>query len=246
MDAMEREDRKSRKYKRYAAYSIIVLCLYIFFLCTNGFIAGVTGDYKLLLFDWLGKTNKWSGTFGSESLVARMDELAALSSRLFVSLFSIVFGGYLFIRKKYRTLYTYFFVVLGAGFLHVFLKNYFGGEPWNNWLNLFDTYGKDFPSGHALMSVVFYFTLARLVYRANPNRKVNHYLMTIAFLLCIAIGIAQIIRGAHSPNDIIAGWTIGFAWISAAWLLDHYIRKQIYTRRQSRKVDLSESNSTAN
>ncbi len=241
MDAVEREDRKSRKYKRYAAYSIIILSLYIFFLCTNGFIAGITGDYKTLLFDWLGKTNKWSGTFGPESLVERMDELAALSSRLFISLFSVVFSGYLFIRKKFRTLYTYFFVVIGAGFLHVFLKNFYGGEPWNNWFNIFNTHGKEFPSGHALMSVVFYFTLARLIYRANPNRKVNQYIMTIAFLLSIAIGIAQIIRGAHSPNDIIGGWTIGFAWISAAWLLDHFIRKQVYIRRNSKKASLKET-----
>ncbi len=241
MDAVEREDRKSRKYKRYAAYSIIILCLYIFFLCTNGFIAGITGDYKRLLFDWLGKTNKWSGTYGSESLVERMDELTALSSRLFVSLFSVVFGGYLFIRKKFRTLYTYFFVVIGAGFLHVFLKNYYGGESWINWFNLFDASGKVFPSGHALISVVFYFTLARFVYRSNPDRRINHFVMAIAFLLSISIGIAQIIRGAHSPNDIIAGWAIGFAWISAAWLLDHYIRKRIYIRRHSRKVDLKDS-----
>ena len=100
MDAVEREDRKSRKYKRYAAYSIIILCLYVFFLCTNGFISGITGDYKTLLFNWFGKTNKWSGTFGSENLVQNMNELAALSSRLFISLFSVVFGGYLFYKEK--------------------------------------------------------------------------------------------------------------------------------------------------
>jgi undecaprenyl-diphosphatase len=241
MSAVERENRKNRKYKRYAAYSIIILCLYIFFLCANGFVAEITGNYKTLLFDWLGKTNKWSGSYGSESLVGTMDSLSALGSRLFVSLFSVFFGGYLFIRKKYRTLYTYFFVVIGAGFFHVFLKNYFGGEPWNNWFNLFYTDDKSFPSGHALMSVVFYFTMARLIYRAKPERKINHYVTTVAFLLSIAIGIAQIIRGAHSPNDIIAGWSMGFAWISAAWLLDHYIRKQIYIRRHSAKAELSES-----
>jgi undecaprenyl-diphosphatase len=245
MDAVEREDRKSRKYKRYAAYSIIILCLYIFFLCTNGFIAGLTADYKSLLFDWLGKTNKWSGTYGSESLVHSMDDLSALAGRLFISLFSLIFGGYLFIRKKYRTLYTYFFVVIGAGVLHVFLKNYYGGEPWYNWLNLFDTNGKEFPSGHALMSIVFYFTIARLIYRSNADRKVNRYLMTIALILSFSIGIAQIIKGAHSPNEIIAGWAIGFAWVTTAWLLDHFIRKKIYIRKHAEKIKLKESETPA-
>lgn len=234
MNAAEREDRKTRKYKRYTAYSIIILSLYIFYLCTNGFIAGLTGDYRSLLFNWLGKTNKWSGTFGSESLVQIMNELSAMAGIVFVSLFSFAFGGYLFIRKKYRTLYTYFFVVIGAGFMHVFLKNYYAGEPWHNWFNIFDMEGKGFPSGHAMMSIVFYFTLARLIYRSHPENKINHFVMTLAFLLSIAIGIAQIIKGSHSPNEIIAGWSMGFAWISAAWLLDHLIRKKIYIRHHAK------------
>ncbi len=241
MDAVERENRKSRKYKKYTAWSIIILSLYIFFLCTNGFVAGITGGYKTLMFEWLGKTNKWSGSYGPESLVGTMNDLSSLASQLFVSIFSIVFGGYLFIRKKYRTLYTYFFVVVGAGVMHVFLKNYYGGEPWFNWLNLFETYGKGFPSGHAMMSVVFYFTLARLIYRSNPDRSVNHFVLVIAFLLSISIGIAQIIKGSHSPNDIIAGWAFGFVWISAAWLLDHYIRKRIYIRHHIRDAELTGS-----
>jgi membrane-associated phospholipid phosphatase len=234
-----REDRKTRKYKRYTAFSIIVLCLYIFFLCTNGFIAGLTIGYKSLLYDWLGKTNKWSGSYGSESLVEVMRSFALLASPFFVSFFSVILGGYIFIRKKYRTLYTYFFVVIGAGFFHVFLKNYYAGEPWYNWLNLFDIEGKDFPSGHAFMSVVLYFTLARLIYRANPEIKLKQYVMTIALLLDIAIGISLLVLGAHSPNEIIAGWAIGFAWISGAWILDHSIRKRIYMRNHLKDADLT-------
>jgi undecaprenyl-diphosphatase len=237
MSAVERENSKNRKNKKYTAYSIIILCLYIFFLCTNGFIAGLTGGYKSLLFDWLGKTNKWSGTYGSESLVETMRSFALLASPMFVSLFSVILGGYLFIRKKYRTLYTYFFVVVGAGFFHVFLKNYYAGESWHNWFNLFNISGKDFPSGHALMSVVLYFTLARLIYRANPEARLKRYIMTVALLLDILIGISLLVLGAHSPNEIIAGWAIGSAWISGAWLVDHSIRKRIYLRHHLKDAD---------
>jgi undecaprenyl-diphosphatase len=239
MNSVEREDRKSRRYKRYLACSILIISLFIFFLSTNGFISDLTGNYKTFLIDRLGKTNKWSVSYGSESLIHILNDLTSLAGKVFITLFSLVFGGYLFIRKKHRTLYTYLFVVIGAGILHVFLKNYYSGEPWFYWLKLFGMNEKGFPSGHALMSVVFYFTVARLVYRSNPDRKLNHYLVTIAFLLCISIGIAQIIKGAHSPNEIIAGWAIGFAWISAAWLLDHLIRKRIYIRHHLNKDDLT-------
>lgn len=228
MEEIEREHRRNRKFKKYTAVSIIILSVFVFYLSASGFMIELTGGYQSLLFNWLGKTNKWSGSYGPQSLVDTLSDITALSSEIFISLFSVVFGGYLFLRRKYRTLYTYFFVVVGAGLFHVFLKNYLTGEKWYNWFNFFIIEGKVFPSGHAFMSVVFYFTLARLTYRANPDHKINRYLMTIALLLSILIGISLIIKGAHSPNDVIGGWSIGIAWISAAWLIDHLIRKKIY------------------
>ena len=241
MNPIERENQENRKYKKYAAVSVIILSLFIFFLCANGFIAEITAGYQAFLYETLGKTNRWSGSYGTESFVHLMDEISALGGRLFVSLFSICFGGYLYIKKRYKTLYTYFFVVIGAGVFHVFLKNFYGGEPWFNLLNIFLIDEKGFPSGHALMSVVLYFTLARLIYRANPDRRLNHYVMALAFLLSLIIGISQIIKGAHSPNEIIAGWAMGFAWINAAWLLDHYIRKKIYLHKHIKHSSQKES-----
>jgi undecaprenyl-diphosphatase len=241
MENIERENRKTSKYKKYTAVSIIILSLFIFYLCTNGLIAEITGGYQSFLYDWLGKTNKWSGTFGPEKLVDTMNGLSALASRLFISLFSVIFGGYLIIRKKYRTLFTYLFVVIGAAIFHVFLKNYYSGESWYNWFNVFILDGKGFPSGHAFMSVVFYFTMARLIYRANPERKLNRYLFTMSFLLCFVIGISLLITAAHSPNEIIAGWSIGFVWISAAWLVDHYVRKKIYYRHHVKETELTKA-----
>ena len=233
MENIEREHQRNRKFRKYTAVSLIILSLFIFYLCANGFILELTGGYQSLLYNWLGKTNKWSGSYGPQTLVDNLTDLTALASELFISIFSIVFGGYLFLRRKYRTLYTYFFVVIGAGLFHVFLKNYLTGEKWYNWLNVFIIEGKIFPSGHALMSVVLYFTLARLIYRSNPDHKINRYLMTISFLLCFLIGLGLIIKGAHSPNDVIGGWAIGTAWISAAWLMDHLIRKKIYYKRHA-------------
>ncbi|HEY6907235.1 MAG TPA: phosphatase PAP2 family protein [Ignavibacteriaceae bacterium] len=237
MNASERDERLNRRYKRYTAYSIIILSLYIFFLCANGFIAGLTEGYNSFLLDWLGKTNKWSGSYGSEYLVDRLTDLSSLAGPLFILIFSAVFGGYLLIKKRYRTLNTYILVVFGAGIFHIILKNVFSGEGWSNWHSILSLYGKDFPSGHAFMSVVFYFTLARLAYRANRDRRLNRYFMTIVFILSFSIGIAQVIRGAHSPNDIIAGWAVGFAWITSAWLLDHFIRKKIYIRRHQENTE---------
>ncbi len=241
MNSIDRENRRTNRYKKYTSFSIILLGLFIFILCASGFISEMTGDYDALLLDWLGKTNKWSNSYGPSALVKLMDYLSALASSLFVTLFTIIFAGYAFIRKKYSIFITYFLVVFGAGIFHLFLKNIFGGEAWYNWLNMITADDKEFPSGHAMMSVVFYFTTARLIYRAHPSSNLNHYLTTVAFILSVSIGISQILRGAHSPNDVIGGWAIGFTWISAAWLLDHYIRKRIYIRHHLKNTDFIET-----
>lgn len=203
-------------------------------------MAELTSGYESVLLDSLGKTNKWSGSYGPESFLTLMEQLSALSGSLFIALFSTFFLGYLIIRKKHTIFYTYVLVIFGAGMLHVVLKNFYGGDPWYNWLNLFDTSGKEFPSGHAMMAVVFYYTIARLIYRVTPSLKLNRYLLTIAFLLSFSIGIAQIIKGAHSPNDIIAGWSIGFAWIASAWLIDHWVRKKIYLKMREKNFSMSD------
>jgi undecaprenyl-diphosphatase len=241
MNPVDLENRRNRKYKRYVAGSIILLGLYIFYLCANGFMADLTKDYENFLLDWLGKTNKWGNSYGPASIVKLMDYLSSFASSLFVAIFTIVFFGYSIIRKKYAVFVTYFIVVFGAGIFHLFLKNIFGGEPWYNWLNMITADDKEFPSGHALMSVVFYFTLARIIYRAHPSRILNKYLTTVAFILSFSIGISQIIRGAHSPNDVIGGWAMGFVWISAAWLIDHKLRKKRYQKDHTKSSNLAET-----
>lgn len=240
MENIER-DWSNRRYKKYIAISIIILGIFIFYLCSAGFISEITSGYQSILYETLGKTNNWSNSFGPGILVDNMRELTVLADDIFILIFTIVFGGYLIVRKKYRTLYTYIFVVIGAGIFHIFLKNYFGGESWYKWFNPVSIVGKTFPSGHALMTVVFYFTMARLLYRANPSRALNKYLTTIAFLFSILIGICLLITGMHSPNEIIAGWAMGFAWISAAWLVDHYIRKKNYYRHQAKEAELNKT-----
>jgi undecaprenyl-diphosphatase len=237
---MENIKQGNKKFKTYTAVLIIIIGLSIFYLCINGFIAELTGGYQTFLNNWLGQTNKWSHSFGPGILVENMREITVFADDIFIFLFSLIFGGYLLIRKKYRTLCTYFFVVIGAGFFNVFLKNYINGEAWYNLFNPLIIDGKTFPSGHALMSVVFYFTMAVILYRTNPSRKLIQYLTIIALLINILIGICLILTGMHSPDEIFAGWSIGFVWISAAWLIDHYLREKINNSHQRKESDLTE------
>jgi undecaprenyl-diphosphatase len=72
-----------------------------------------------------------------------------------------------------------------------------------------------FPSGHALTSAAVYGTLAFLVVRLEPTRRMRRATLAGAGLLILGIGFSRLYLGVHYPSDVIAGYLAGFAW--ATW-----------------------------
>lgn len=84
-------------------------------------------------------------------------------------------------------------------------------------------YTASFPSGHSMMAAVTYLTLAAVVARTQPRRALRVYLLVLALLLTLAIGISRIYLGVHWPTDVLAGWTMGAAWALGCWLIAWWI-----------------------
>lgn len=74
-----------------------------------------------------------------------------------------------------------------------------------------------FPSGHAMMSPVVYFTLVAIVAAGSSGRPLRTLMIGSAVLLVIAIGVSRVYLGVHWPTDVLAGWTIGSAIALVAW-----------------------------
>lgn len=60
--------------------------------------------------------------------------------------------------------------------------------------------GASFPSGHAMVSTVYYVTIARYV------RRIGRILL---LFMPLAIGLSRLYLGVHWPIDVLAGWVIG-------------------------------------
>jgi len=75
-----------------------------------------------------------------------------------------------------------------------------------------------FPSGHAIMSVVFYVPLALIALSFCSKKAVKNVIITGVMFIIFVSGVTRIHLGVHWPTDIPAGWIVGglIAW--PGWL----------------------------
>jgi membrane-associated phospholipid phosphatase len=79
-------------------------------------------------------------------------------------------------------------------------------------------HGTSFPSGHALGMIVG--ALALLVVTLPAVRPaLRGWLIALCVVLVIAIGVSRVVLNVHHPSDVIAGWSLGYAYFMACLLI---------------------------
>ena len=136
------------------------------------------------------------------------------------SVYAIVPGGallalWLVRRRQWIDL----FVLAGAGgggiLLNQVLKWFFM-RPRPDFPNAFyHETGYSFPSGHAMMAVIFYGMVAYLLVHAVPRWHWQVGFVMSACTLALLIGFSRLFLGVHFVSDVLGGWAAGVAWLVA-------------------------------
>ncbi len=74
---------------------------------------------------------------------------------------------------------------------------------------LLENSGLSFPSGHAMVSLIFYGFLAFLLWTAREQKARRHYQAVCLILLAFSIAVSRVYVGVHWFSDIVGGWIAG-------------------------------------
>ena len=133
--------------------------------------------------------------------------------------------GYLLISRKFGPALFLTVSIVAGTLLSQLLKLAYDRPRPDLVEHLVQTHTASFPSGHATMSAVVYLTLASLIVRLVDDIAVRVYVVCVAVLLAVLVGVSRVYLGVHWPSDVAAGWALGAAWASLSWLAVSALRR---------------------
>jgi len=94
-----------------------------------------------------------------------------------------------------------------------------------------DAAGYSFPSGHALIGVVFYGLFVYMIWHEVKQKWLRTSLIILLIMLIILISFSRIYLRVHYPSDVIAGLAVGFIWLVLSLQIIHRVEKKYIAKR---------------
>ncbi len=163
-------------------------------------------------------------------------DITSLGGIAVLTLFALVALGMLLILRKRLSALLLVVGLAGGVVLSEGLKALFGRARPPAAFQAVETLNASFPSGHALLSTVFYLTVAVMMTRAFPKRRLKAYVLGVGMVFALMVGLTRIYLGAHWASDVMAGWCVGAAWAMALWLVSYAVERR-QTRHHAHLVD---------
>jgi len=204
----------------------IVAGLLIFISIANEVVEGETISIDDSILKSLREPNDVSKPAFPDWVTVAMKDITSLGSAAVITLITLIISGYLLLRKQYFRLWLVLAATIGGALLMAGLKEFIGRTRPEVVTHLLEEKSLSFPSGHSMMSAVIFLTQAVLLSKIETNRKIKIYIIFVALLLMLLIGISRIYIGVHYPTDVLAGWVAGISWALLCWYISTILEKR--------------------
>jgi len=171
----------------------------------------LTGDPFVLVDRWVMNHILY---FRTEKVTTFMVVITHLGGGIMVITGSLVIMAYLSFKRRFEYLITYISSIVGGSLLVYVLKMAIHRPRPISETSLIQAWGWSFPSGHAMMSMIFYGMITYLITQDIRSWKLRVFLATAAGFVVFLIGFSRIYLQVHYLSDVLAGYAGGLFWLS--------------------------------
>jgi undecaprenyl-diphosphatase len=140
--------------------------------------------------------------------------------------FTFVVAGYLWLDRKAHMMVFLLGAATSGTVLAFALKWSFARPRPDLVPHLSHVSTSSFPSAHSMVSAVVFTTLGALLATVVARRRLKAYILFIALVLPIIVGVSRVYLGVHYPTDVLAGWTAGLTWALLCWLVARWLQRR--------------------
>jgi membrane-associated phospholipid phosphatase len=175
----------------------------------------VTTDGPLTAFD--DSAARWLHVRvqGEDGMIALLEAISFMGKPVFL-LFAVGIPGAWILYHGGKKLAIFLAVTcIGGGIVDTIVKVVVGRPRPKLEEPILEAFGKSFPSGHSMASVVCYGALL-LVFLPLMSNRVRNIAIAAYIVLVLAIGFTRLTLGVHFISDVVGGYILGFAWLAAS------------------------------
>lgn len=205
---------------------VVFIGLWIFLGLADEVMEGDTRalDERLLLA--LRNPADLSDPIGPPVVEEMFRDLTALGG---TAVLTLVAGGvvvYLLLVRRPTMAWLVILAVVGGYLVNMALKAGFDRPRPELVPHYTEVYNPSFPSGHSMLAATVYLTLGALLARIQTERRIAAFIMGMATLITVLVGVSRVYLGVHWPTDVVAGWAAGAVWaalsVTIVWTLQRY------------------------
>ena len=156
-----------------------------------------------------------SAVVGHRTLITALKALTFIGTAIFLTVVVVVVSVFLLRRHRYRLMSFLIITSVAGGIIDSIVK-IIVNRPRPNLANpLITLHGRSFPSGHVMSSTIVYGAVLLIFLPVISKRWRAPSICGVLFLVAL-IAVSRLALGAHFITDVVGGFLLGLAWLTAS------------------------------